>query len=129
MLLLKDDAFKYSIYPNSNFPDYMRRNYGEWQKWAKAKGLKRKIEEIILVQGAWRTTQWTVAAFQAAQKGQSINLQGTFTSARDVGFKLKENVQKDGSMKYRSGPGRGGDRRRARSPSLRDRKSLACEPP
>jgi hypothetical protein len=114
MLLLKDDAVQYSIFPNSNFPDYMKRNHGEWLKWAKTKGFKLKMEQVILVQGAWKTTQWTVAAFEAASGGQTINLQGTFLSAGSVGFKLKGDVQRDGSMEYRSGPD---EHNRAPSPS------------
>lgn len=104
MLLLTDHADIDSVVPNNTFTTYMRKHHSDWVKQAKMRGLDIKELGIILVRGTVQTTSWTVAAFQNNEKGQSIDISGTFLSAGQAGFTLAGNSKSTSSVEYRSGP-------------------------
>lgn len=111
---MKDTAKREEVLSNNTFPTYMKKHFREWFRWVTSKGHQLKVEQIVLVRGTVKTTEWTVAAFQSVGKGRSINIQGSFVSAGSVGFELSKDTENDGSVEYRSGPDTA---RRSPSPS------------
>lgn len=104
LLLMKDDAKKEAVLTNNKFPEYMKKHHRAWYDWLQNKGHAMKQEQLILVRGAVKTSEWTVAAFQSTSGGHSANIQGTFVTAGSVGFELSKDTKNDGSVEYRSGP-------------------------
>ena len=103
MLLLQDDATIERVIPNSTLPAYLKKHHIDWTKQAQAMGLDTKRLSLVLVNGTVKTTQWTVAAFQSTEKGQSTDVQGRFPSFGNIAFAPSSNSKDANCVEYRSG--------------------------
>ncbi|GJE97261.1 WD40 repeat domain-containing protein [Phanerochaete sordida] len=105
MLLLNRPAMSHSFLPNRVFPSYMKKNHSDWMKQAAAKGLDMTKLDIILLRGTVQTTpDWTVAAFQEREVGDSQKITGTVVSIADRGRSLSIQSKTTPGVDSRAGP-------------------------
>ncbi|PSR75640.1 hypothetical protein PHLCEN_2v8931 [Hermanssonia centrifuga] len=70
MLLLKSSARSDSLCPNEVLSQYMKKHHQDWYELAKSRyHWSCKPEDIILVNGWIKISQWTVAAFKNNSTG------------------------------------------------------------
>ena len=78
---------------NHQWVDYIMKHHADWVKWINEKRrVIIKREQLVIVRGALRTTEWTVAAFQAS---------GTVRSNFGP---VRMETKFEGDVQYRSGP-------------------------
>jgi hypothetical protein len=82
--------------------DYMHKHHQSWYLFALSKGLEIPPEDIILVRGFVKTSQWTVAAFVEAAAAQEICFQAqTGPAALSMSISLSNDTTT--SPEYRTG--------------------------
>ncbi|PSS35524.1 hypothetical protein PHLCEN_2v1518 [Hermanssonia centrifuga] len=107
ILVLKDDATKEGVLPNKTWADYMRKHHPSWFQFAKdVLTLECKPEDIILVRGWTKTTEWTVSAFQAEGRASRVAINGSISPAASVGFDVAFSHRGSWFTDHRSGPRR-----------------------
>ncbi|KAJ3552475.1 hypothetical protein NM688_g4134 [Phlebia brevispora] len=79
MLLLPEPADLEQITTNTKFPKYMEQHHTSWVQYARKIGFGCKPEDIVLVRGTMKTSNWTVAAFQQDSRSGRASLNGSFT--------------------------------------------------
>ncbi|KAJ3519549.1 hypothetical protein NM688_g9286 [Phlebia brevispora] len=104
MLLLPGHAHLVKIATNSVFRQYIRQHHDSWVQHAKNLGFEPKPEDIVLVSGTMKTSNWTVASFKQIHRSAGANLSGSLQPAGSVGFSLQLSHQTPYLSDYRSGP-------------------------
>lgn len=108
LLLLKDHATAQQIHPSSpHFINYMRKNYQNWCKFARdTRGLALEPEQLVLVRGWVKTTEWAVAAFLHGGSEQELSFQAEAGSFAKAKFSVAVSQNHSSSVLHRSGPRR-----------------------
>lgn len=61
------------VLPNTTFPEYMLAHYDSWYKLARERGHSIGPEDLIMVNGTVKASDWTVSAFSDKGKHHSFN--------------------------------------------------------
>lgn len=101
------------VHQNTAFPEYIRQHHSSWCDLAQAIGLALRPEDIILVRGWLKTSEWAIAA--VLSEGHAH----TFSIGVDTGLSLAQahldigtSTEVDVPAIHRSGPIDATERRR-----------------
>lgn len=107
VLILKDDARKEAIHPNKTFVDYIRAHHESWYNFAQSvMELDIAREDIVLVRGWVKTSEWAVAAFTERGQSHEISFHGQLGHLAQAGLSLSMTESNMMSVETRSGPHR-----------------------
>lgn len=105
LLVLNGATTREELHRNELFPDYMRTHYKSWVKFALERFLLTlKPEEIVLVRGWVKTTEWAMAAYVDKGKSHELSFRavaGAFANAR---FTVSSKEHASASAECRVGP-------------------------
>ncbi|KAI0343808.1 hypothetical protein BDW22DRAFT_1304140, partial [Trametopsis cervina] len=83
--------------------DYMLQYHDSWYEFALRKGLQIPREEIIMVRGHVKTSQWAVAAFVDASRNQEIVFQAQAGPLATLSLAVARSDEHSMSVDHRSG--------------------------
>ncbi|KAI0089371.1 hypothetical protein BDY19DRAFT_140875 [Irpex rosettiformis] len=75
LLLNEGGTTQETLLPNSNFPAYMLEHYDSWYKLAKEQEHDIEPEDLVMVKGTVKASDWTVAAFYDKSKHRSFKVE------------------------------------------------------
>ena len=104
LLYLHDPASSRLVKTNSTFPKYMYKHYDRWHTLATSKGLIDSTEDLYLVRGYMKTTQWAVFAFTQGSKTQEFTIQARASNFATAEFNLSESLKLNSFCDHRIGP-------------------------
>lgn len=96
------------VQASSHFREYVRLHHASWHAFAADQGRTIAPEDIVLVIGWLKTSEWAVAAVANRGKSHAISFgaQGSIASAE---FGIEHSAEAVMSVSQRSGPKRGAD--------------------
>lgn len=98
---------------NDRFFDYVRQHHKSWFEFARSLGLDVKPEDIILVSGWLKTTEWAVAAVLAEGKAHAFSLNvDPGSSIVQARLDIEHSTNHKLSTSHRKGPNKITARRR-----------------
>lgn len=105
VLVLANYATKSALMLDGIFKDYMLQNHQRWHHFATTTGIRRDPQDIILVRGTIKTTEWAVAAvFDAGQQVHEVVFDGHFGDLARVGARYSAELSTACSFEQRVGP-------------------------
>ncbi|KAF7797953.1 hypothetical protein EIP86_009160 [Pleurotus ostreatoroseus] len=119
ILQLKDHARGACVVQNKFFPNYMKEHHRNWATFAEQQlGLTHQPEDLVLVRGWVKTSEWAVAAFKSKGRASGATISASFTPALSAGFEFK--VSERQSMMAASNRGPKGVRSSPTTPNSSD---------
>lgn len=111
-------AIQEVLRPNKTFPEYMHTYHDSWCDFAADRGHDVLPEDIIMVRGTVKASEWTVAAFTDETRHQSLQLeaQGGLGSA---GISVSLSDASSSTVEHRSG--------RSKPPPITDQMGTAMD--
>lgn len=98
---------------NDIFFDYVRRHHKSWYELARSLGLALKPEDIILVSGWLKTTEWAVAAILTEGKAHAFSMSvDPGSSIVQARLDIEHSTNRKLSTSHRKGPNKVTERRR-----------------
>lgn len=103
--MLNDYATSEDVHQGHVFETYIRKHHENWCSFARNHcGLSLRPEEIMLVKGCVKTTEWAVAAFLDKGTSHEISFQAGVEPYARAGFSVSVSSHVSVSVEYRSGP-------------------------
>ncbi|KAI0089368.1 hypothetical protein BDY19DRAFT_140693 [Irpex rosettiformis] len=96
-------AIQEVLRPNKAFPEYMHTYHDSWCDFAREKGHDVSPEDIVMVRGTVKASEWTVAAFMDETRHQSLELEAQGGLIGSAGISLSLSVASSMSVEHRSG--------------------------
>lgn len=105
LLVLNQPAKLDEIHTSKSLREYMIRNHESWCDFAlKQFDLLLRPEEIILVRGSVKTSEWAVAAFMDRGSSHELELYGIAGHLANASFSVSVSCVGIEPVSYRSGP-------------------------
>lgn len=103
-MLLKDHATSKRVHPSDKrFIDYMQKHWKEWHSLV-SETMVLEPEQIVLVSGFVKTTQWAMAAFLNAGSAHEVAFQAGAGPFSQAGFSAAVSTEYSSSVQHRIGP-------------------------
>ena len=109
VLIPGDDITLWHVQRNKSFPEYVRLYHDSWHQFAQAQGRIIDAEEIILVTGFLKTSEWAVAAISNHGKAHGVSFSAQGVPVAQAEFTLEHDTTVEMSVSQRSGPKRSCD--------------------
>lgn len=105
VLLLQDGAKREEAHCDSAFRQYMHLHHHSWLSFAnETYGLSLQPEDVLLVRGCVKTTEWALAAFLDKGKMLQVAFQAQVGHLANVNFSVEQSERASTSVEHRSGP-------------------------
>lgn len=102
-MLNSGGAIQEVLRPNKTFPEYMHLYHDSWYEFSKERGHDVAPEDIVMVRGTVKASEWTVAAFTDETRHQSLHLEAQGGSFGSVGVSLALSDASSMSVEHRCG--------------------------
>ncbi|KAJ3551254.1 hypothetical protein NM688_g4809 [Phlebia brevispora] len=86
MLFLETPADMECVRPNGVFYRYIQKHHPSWSEWARKRGFVRPPQDIILVRGFVKASQWALATYKKGTGRTDTSMTATFS--RQAGFRF-----------------------------------------
>ena len=104
LVLSGGGAIQEVLRPNNIFPEYMRANHDSWCDFAREQGHAVDPEDIVMVRGTVKASEWTVAAFLDETRHQTLELKASAATLGSLGVSLSRSVTSSMSVEHRTSP-------------------------
>lgn len=96
-------AIQEILRPNKTFPEYMHTYHDSWCEFARERGHDVAPEDLVMVRGTVKSSEWTVAAFMDETRHQSLELEAQGGMIGSAGVALSISASSSMSVEHRSG--------------------------
>ncbi|KAI0076816.1 WD40 repeat-like protein [Panus rudis PR-1116 ss-1] len=73
-LTIPSPPHQVQVYKNRLFPQYMRKNRKSWFDFAQELGLDPKLDDLIIIKGVVKTTNWVVGMYLGHSKEHEVKI-------------------------------------------------------
>lgn len=111
VLIPGGDITLWHVQRNRSFPEYVRLYHDSWHQFAEAQTRVINAEDIILVTGFLKASEWAVAAIANHGKAHGVSFSAQGVPVAQAEFTLEHDATVEMSVTQRSGPRRSADPR------------------